>query len=469
MSKTSVHTRTSSRPRPAVSVSDIYAIPILALIFALIAGPLLYFYTFTPSTVRGLMETRNENKIVWPALAALAVIFAARKYRGKKIVLPPHMMIFLAYLAFAGASILWAYKPEFSFVRYAQQVMVVTSIVLPGLLLSRKTDLLHGMFLCFGLAVVLNIYFVAQGYQTITDRGPIGYQGYFIGKNYLGGFSAIAFLLALHEMLYSGRRRVLGFVIAVIAFVLIVLANSKTALGLAIVTPFLGAMVLVMRRTTGLSPVVVPIAAVVGYFILSSVSNFSMARLSYMLYGDPTFTGRQMIWDFAIYEIARRPLLGWGYQGFWLIGPDAPSVVEAPGWVKTMPNAHSGYYDTILELGYVGFILLLAFIGSTLHALGRVADREPKRAWILLSLFFYVLISNGLESIWMRGFEVLWLVFLIIAVEAARSWQPLPRLARGAQPQRRSPQVSRRPSHRPMRPGFGGGGRIGASAVQVPS
>ena len=78
------------------------------------------------------------------------------------------------------------------------------------------------------------------------------------------------------------------------------------------------------------------------YAILASITGFNMNRLSYMLYGDPTFTGRTIIWDFANYEISRRPLLGWGYQSFWLVGPDAPSIVDAPGFVKAMPNAHNG-------------------------------------------------------------------------------------------------------------------------------
>ena len=96
-----------------------------------------------------------------------------------------------------------------------------------------------------------------------------------------------------------------------------------------------------------------------------------------MLYGDSTLTGRTIIWDFASDEIARRPLLGWGYQSFWLVGLDAPSIVDAPGWVKTMPNAHNGFYDTTLEMGYVGYSLLLVFIFATLHAIGRVAYRDP--------------------------------------------------------------------------------------------
>ena len=89
-----------------------------------------------------------------------------------------------------------------------------------------------------------------------------------------------------------------------------------------------------------------------------------------------------------------------------------------------MPNAHNGYYDTTLEMGYVGLALLVTFICATLHAIGRVADRDPVRGWLSLSLCFFVMISNGLESTWMRGFEFLWVMFVILAVDAARYWQP---------------------------------------------
>src|SRR5262249_30541360 len=152
---------------------------------------------------------------------------------------------------------------------------------------------------------------------------------------------------------------------------------------------------------------------------------FTMNRLSYAVYGDSSFTGRQYIWDFVNFEIARRPLLGWGYQSFWLVGPDGPSVVDAPGWIKTMPNGHNGYYDTILELGYIGFILLLAFITATLHSIGRVMDLDARRGWVLLSLALFVMIYNGLESTWMRSFEFMWVVFLIVAAETVSYRRPL--------------------------------------------
>ena len=96
-----------------------------------------------------------------------------------------------------------------------------------------------------------------------------------------------------------------------------------------------------------------------------------------------------------------------------------------------MPNAHNGYLDTMVEMGYVGYALLLAFIIATLHAIGRIADRAPVRAWLVLSLAVHIIITNGLESLWMRGFEMLWIVFLILAAEAARYWKRRRRRAPG--------------------------------------
>jgi len=159
------------------------------------------------------------------------------------------------------------------------------------------------------------------------------------------------------------------------------------------------------------------------YFLLSNVSNINMDRIAYILYHDSTLTGRTIIWAFVQYEISRKPLMGWGYQSFWFV-PNSPAITDAPGWVKMMPNAHNGYYDALLEMGYVGLALLLAFIFATLHAVGRVADRDPGRARLVLSLLLFAICYNYFESLWMRGFEFVWVVFLITAADIARYCQP---------------------------------------------
>jgi O-antigen ligase len=307
--------------------------------------------------------------------------------------------------------------------------MIATSIVLPTMLTGRSVDMMRGLFLCFAFALILNLGFVLGGSATIVRYGSvlvnIGYEGYFEGKNYLGECAVVALLLSLHEMLYRGRRRVLGIIVAAIGTLLVYLSDSKTALGLIIISPFLAQFTLTIRKITRISPAIILLSIPFCYAIVSSVSHVSiMNRIAYMLYGDSTLTGRTIIWDFAQYEIGRSPLLGWGYQSFWLV-PGSPSI-EAPGWVKMMPNAHNGYYDTMLEMGYIGLALLVVFITATLHGVGRVADRDPARAWLVLSLALFIILWNYFESLWMRGFEFLWVVFLILAAEIGRYWRPFP-------------------------------------------
>jgi exopolysaccharide production protein ExoQ len=422
-----MHFHKLNQLRSSTPMIDTCAIvPISACVFALIVSPLVIFATHSDFQA---LDARPENRIFWPAIAAISVVLALQnRSRLGRVTWPPQIICLFAYLAFAGASVLWAFSPERSLIRFVQQVMIVTSIVLPAMLAARTADMLRGLFLCFAFALILNTLFVLEGSVTIVSYGSklvdLGYQGYFLGKNYLGECAVIALLLSLHEMLNRGRWRVFGVIVGSIAIVLVFLSGSKTALGLALISPFLAGVALIVRKMTRISPAIGLLSIAFCYAILSSVSNFKIYRLAYMLYGDSSLTGRTVIWDFAQYEIARRPLLGWGYQSFWLV-PDSPSVA-APGWVKMMPNAHNGYYDTMLETGYVGLVFLLVFIIATLHAVGRVAEPDPARAQLLLSLALFVILYNFLESLWVRGFEFLWVVFVIVAAEIGRYWHPFP-------------------------------------------
>ena len=289
--------------------------------------------------------------------------------------------------------------------------------------------MIRALFLCFALALILNLFFVLGGSSQIAKYGEalvkIGYPGYFPTKNQLGECAAAGFLLSLYELSQRGWRRAFGAVCMVIAVFLVLKSNSKTAFGLALACPFLAWFTLLARRLTRLSPAIILLALPLFYVLLSSVSQSSvMGRISYILYHDSSLTGRTTIWDFAKTQIERSPIIGWGYQSFWLV-PSSPSLT-APGWIKSMPNAHNGYYDTMLEMGYVGFALLLVFILATLHAVGRVADRDRVRARFLLSFVLFMILYNFFESLWMRGFEFLWVVLVIVAAEIGRYSLPFP-------------------------------------------
>ena len=432
-------------------------VPLAACAFSVIAFPLWIF--FFPSSLKDVANgvARPEPRLFWPALAAVSVVLAAQ-YRARlaKLTWPPHIICLLALLGFAGASVLWAFNPDSSFIRFVQELMIVTCVVVPAMLAPRTADIMRGLFLCFALAMLVNVGFALYGTKDLADNGiklvDIGCPGYFAGKNYLGECAAIGFLLSLHEISYPRWRRVLGIIGAVTATYLVVVSHSKTAFGLALICPWLAGFMLITRRITGISLAILLLMIPLSYDVLTHVSHYGLGLLAYKLYGDATFSGRTIIWEFVQQEIARKPLLGWGYESFWLI-PDSPASA-AGGWVAAMPNGHNGYYDLMLDLGYVGLGFLLVFIFATVHAIGRVADRDLRRAWGVLSLALYIMAQNFLERLWVHGFEFEWLVFLILAADISRYWQPLP-LRRTAQRSRiskpsgpgRSPGLQTPPLH----------------------
>jgi exopolysaccharide production protein ExoQ len=397
--------------------------PILAYAYCFIVSPMLMFEFPVKDT-----ESQVPNQVFWPLVTGIALGCFASRNRSR-LTWPPHIIWLAAYLALAGASILWAFKPEFSITRFATQTMMLISIVLPAMVAGRTSDLMRGVFFCFVFGSVLNAVLIIGGYSTIVGAGTddAGYPGYLAGKNALGQFAAFAILLSLYKIFHPGWQRALGLIVVVTGTYLIFAAHSKAALGCVVIAAILAKLVLFIGKKMRVSPLIVLLPVPICYAILSRTVGNLVDRISWHIFHNYDLSGRTVIWDFVNREIAKRPLLGWGYRSFWLVGPDSPPLSDDKGWVGVMPEAHNGYLDTILDTGHIGLVLFLVFIFTTLYAIGRGANRDPARAWLLLSIALFVILVNFLESGWMRGGEPLWLMFVLVAVESGRYRQPFPR------------------------------------------
>lgn len=415
---------------------DVYTlIPFAAFAYILIIAPLLKFSVevtaesglSASAAIQNLMTPRPENKIFWPALTLITLIAVARD-ASRLARLPAHVIFLGAYLAFAGLSILWAFKPELTATRFIMQSMIVTCIIFPIILAGSKTDVLRGIYLCFAITTILNVPIVLNQspltFESWQGTQIIGYPGYFSFKGELGECAAIAFLLSLYQILFSGRRRFIGLIVLAASIFLIIASKSKGSLGIALIAPFIAGATLFIGNKLRISPALTIAPIPFAYAAVSLVVGNLINRISWHIFGNYDLSGRVHIWNFVQYEISKKPVLGWGYQSFWLVGSDGPSVLEAPGWIKSMPSGHNGYLDTRLELGYIGLLLLIAFIVTTVHMIGHVARRNSRLALLLLTIAFFVILTNFLESIWMRGQDTLWMMFLVVAAIAARYWPP---------------------------------------------
>src|ERR1700730_6429692 len=171
MSKPAMRPFELRRARSRTSMVDKCAIvPLLACAYATMIGPLLDFAFSLPSANIQTAEPGVPNRIFWPVMALVSVILAAQhSSRRARPTWPPNARCLLAYLAFAGASVLWSFNPGVSFTRFAQQAMIVTSIVLPAMLAAPTADMMRGLFLyCFAPAAILNIFFVINNSPSVV-------------------------------------------------------------------------------------------------------------------------------------------------------------------------------------------------------------------------------------------------------------------------------------------------------------
>ena len=170
-------------------------VPILTVSYCLIIAPMLAFLFPGPN----VMAPRIENKLFWPPVTAVALIYFALRNRSR-LNWPPHIIWLTAYCAFAGASTLWAFKPAISFSRFCSEMMLLICIIPPALLAARTTDMMRTVSFCCVLASILNAVLILGGYSTesMSDNVKIGYPGYFSFKGELGEFAAFAFLLSLY-------------------------------------------------------------------------------------------------------------------------------------------------------------------------------------------------------------------------------------------------------------------------------
>jgi O-antigen ligase len=330
------------------------------------------------------------------------------------------MLCLLAYLLLAGASIGWAYSQEYALQRFVKELLILAPLILPFSQFEPRTEIFSKIFECYTLSILLNMVFVLNQSPMLVGSneasGSLAYPGYFAFKGYLGECASIAIMMAVFELLL-GRRRILSLMVIPISIWLLIASKSKGSLAITILAMAMssGALLIhkLVKKSLALIIGVVPLA----YFVWSLLTENLINKLSYSIYGNPTLTGRTLIWDFVNYEISRHPAFGWGFQSFWLVGPQAPSVVDAPGWIKDMPYTHNGYLDTELQTGYVGLLILFTFLFATIHSIGRVRERSPRRAWLLLSIALYIMLTNFLEAVWFEP-DPLWVLFVLVMAES---------------------------------------------------
>jgi len=376
------------------------------------------------TAVEAYQEGNALDRTVFSILILLALgVLISRSFNwGGLVVRNSALAVFLLY---ALLSCVWSDFPLIAAKRWLRDLgnYFVILVVLsdPRPLEAVRTLLRRLSYLLVPLSIVLIKYFpgIGRGYSEWT--GAAYYSGVTTSKDMLGTVCLVSGIFFFWDTLArwperKGRRtrRILGVNFAFIGMTLWVLNLADAAA--CRVCLLLGCLVLAAARTRMVKrhPILlktwVPLSACLCLFVVFGVDM--KATIAGAVGRNATFTDRTILWPYLV-EKASNPLVGAGYESFWL-GPRLEEIWHR--WPFRPNQAHNGYIEIYLELGYIGVVFLLGFLIASYSSICRLDLMSAESYTSLrLALWNILPIYNITSSDFCKG-ELMWLVFLLGAV-----------------------------------------------------
>jgi exopolysaccharide production protein ExoQ len=326
----------------------------------------------------------------------------------------------LAFLFYCALSIAWSEYPFIALKRWSKSigdvVMVMLLITDAYPMNAIKRVFTRVTFLLLPLSVLFIVCYPALGSAFSSEDGVMMYFGVTTFKNLLGMISMVFGLASLWSLLcaYSDRslpkrwNHMIAQAVAIATAIgLIVRADSMTSLSCLFLAGTV--MVLVSQQWVVHRPsrALAIVGAAIGLPLFALFIN-TMGTLVHSLGRNSTLTGRTSIWK-AVLSMHTNPVIGTGFESFWL-GNRLEAVWNMS--VKGIQEAHNGFIELYLNLGWVGLLLLGWLIISGYRNAVVALRREPNDGSLRLAFITASLIFSMTEA----GFRMLspiWFAFLL--------------------------------------------------------
>ena len=342
-------------------------------------------------------------------------------------------------IGLALVSIFWSDAPTFTL----RRSVALAGTTLFGIYLATYYSLKQQLQLLsctFGIAILLSFIYALM----FPEYGVMGgttlagtWRGIYSHKNTLGSvmvLSASVFMLLAVEV----KKRFLLWCGFSFSLVLLILSTSKSALASIII--ILAALVLYWvlqkRYATAISCAIAVTIVSVCFLLqvsaniylpvvvnsaISDLQNSDQNKMSFpsenlrTVTGEnlTTFTGRTKLWPRVLDQIKERPLLGYGYNGFWTVTEEATQIRKSVG--EFAKHSHNGFLDIWIDLGLVGMILFLTgFIMTLFRTLVWLRLKKTSiDLWPLLYLGILVLI-NLVGSNLLEQNKIFWVLYVAV-------------------------------------------------------
>lgn len=405
-----------SRAHPSPSA----AVPLLDRLELVAAGALVFASTSPGLLLAGVSEDPNapENpifRLVWlPVFAGALALSVWRAPRLLRAWFPVALTMVL--VGWAAASRSWSLAPDVTGRRaLALALTAVLGVYLGGALSGRRfVEALAAAFAALAAGSAL-IAVLDPKVGVMRLDGGLDWRGLWPHKNTLAFNMAIGALACACAATAAPERRRRWFGGMALCLALLLMSRGKSSL-LAAVLTLAGWGLLAALRRGPLVAVLTVWTAGVAAFAVGLVAWLAPAAALKAIGKDPTLTGRTDIWAAVLRQWAKSPHLGYGFAAFWeKTSVPALTIQKETHW--TVPSAHNGWLDLLVQVGDVGVglfaaVLVLATAAGVLRG-ARLGDG----GFGLLFLVLFAFLSLS-ESVIETPDSVAWVLFVAVLVRA---------------------------------------------------
>lgn len=357
----------------------------------------------------------DRNVLTGMMICGAIVLFQRKKQVAAILRANAPVILFFLY---CGISIVWS---DFPFVGLKRWIRSLGDIVMVLLILTdrdvysaTKQVLTRLGFILFPISILFIRFYPELGRSYGMD-GSQYWTGITQGKNTLGMIclifgtaSAWRFVMTYRsdERKNRSRQLIAHGITIILACWLLWIADSKTSLACFIIVMGIMAMMSVSKMVR--KPAVLRVVIVAVLVTCFSVLFLGIGGEALKAMGrNPTLTGRTDVWKMVL-RFVDDPILGAGYESFWMGDRIRRIAAVAPN----INQAHNGYLEIYLNLGWVGIILLFWIIVRGFRRVVASAQRDQTLSLLRVGFFVVALVYNFTEGAF-KMMSPVWITFLL--------------------------------------------------------
>lgn len=408
-------TLTKKQQRAAVRASTLYSVLLIGFI------TIVTFVVTTDAITIFVGQSRVVARLKYAFLLPLiliTVLYLGRSLRG--IAALPEVPLLVSL---AAVSVLWSYQP-LNTVERAIPLVVTTMFAITLASIFSLRNLIM-VFAFIGASTMIGSIFAIA---TVPDARGIPpwentWNGVFGHKNGLGAASVLALIFSLCAANISkGNQRRFFVFSLLLSLVLLVASESRSPQIIAIFSLSAVTIFHAMRRWALIWGVGYLFIIVIFLFVTSYLlSTDVLEPLFEAVDRKPTLSGRLPLWSLMGPYIMDEFWVGYGYRAFWDPTSFRVLVISRDLGLGFTPfYSHNGLIETMLHLGLLGLLVLMAAllrIGVSCYRIMRQKSDRTAIAAIILILIAFVLMNTTEGTILSRT-SLSWMSFVAFGTKA---------------------------------------------------